>query len=289
MSTEHDTALALVPAAPAGGMVLPVATIEDGRAAIAAFERAKSSILLPRDVVKISGREHIKRSGWDRIARFFGVSVYPVSEEYQTDPDGTWGYAVVVKAVAPNGAMMIGDGMCWSSEKAQAQRTRHNVRAHAYTRATNRAISNLVGGGEVSAEELSDYVDSYVDATPVAAQPQRQAPAQPRTSAKPTPKPASNGALNWGALRKEALDHNIKTIDQWEAALVRVTGTTDTRALTAEHYAAVRKYILTGELPEPHGETVDAEYTVADADDAYRAANGASDGHDLHELGTVRG
>ncbi len=37
-----------------------------------------------------------------------------------------------------------------------ARNSRHNVRGTAVTRAKNRAISDLIGGGEVSAEEISD-------------------------------------------------------------------------------------------------------------------------------------
>lgn len=40
----------------------------------------------------------------------------------------------------------------WRNQPAEA--TEHNVRSHAHTRAYNRAVSNLVGFGEVSAEEV---------------------------------------------------------------------------------------------------------------------------------------
>jgi hypothetical protein len=158
------------------GFLLPLDTAESARKAIQAYEELKRAIIQPSDVKNISGKNHIKKSGWLRIARAFGLTVEPVSEEYGVDAgDGSWGYAIVVRAVAPNGASMQGDGMCWSSEKPTAQRTRHNVRAHAYTRATNRAISNLVGGGEVSAEEMQGFIEDA--GAPIAAgaqEPERQ-------------------------------------------------------------------------------------------------------------------
>jgi hypothetical protein len=40
----------------------------------------------------------------------------------------------------------------WATVPRQA--TEHNIRSHAHTRAFNRAVSNLVGFGEVSAEEI---------------------------------------------------------------------------------------------------------------------------------------
>lgn len=101
-----------------------------------------------------------------------------------------FGYFFIVTATAPNGRVMHGDGCCFAHEKAEsfkcphplagsdwksehyppetcpdydaefewrrlpAEATHHNVRATACTRATNRALANLVGFGEVSAEEV---------------------------------------------------------------------------------------------------------------------------------------
>lgn len=101
-----------------------------------------------------------------------------------------FGYLITCVATAPNGRSQEGDGACYAVEKAEKfrcphpqannpnrsehyphercpdfdpefrwrelppQATVHNVRAHAYTRAYNRAVSNLVGFGEVSAEEI---------------------------------------------------------------------------------------------------------------------------------------
>ena len=60
-------------------------------------------------------------------------------------------------------------GYVWRELSTQA--TEHNVRSHAHTRAFNRAVSNLVGFGEVSAEEVER--DSVED---------EDHPARPRTS-----------------------------------------------------------------------------------------------------------
>ncbi|GIW70273.1 MAG: hypothetical protein KatS3mg101_1020 [Patescibacteria group bacterium] len=73
------------------------------------------------------------------------------------------------RAIAPNGRSAIGVGSCDAFEKAFKKNGEyvdkfgrpanpnsiHNIRATAETRAFNRAVSNLVGGGEVSAEEVS--------------------------------------------------------------------------------------------------------------------------------------
>jgi hypothetical protein len=59
--------------------------------------------------------------------------------------------------------------------------TLHNVRAHACTRAKNRAISDLVGFGEVSAEELAG--GRWDEQTP-------PPPVEPTRDAKPTREPS---------------------------------------------------------------------------------------------------
>jgi hypothetical protein len=72
------------------------------------------------------------------------------------------------------------------------QATEHNVRSHAHTRAFNRAVSNLCGFGEVSAEEMTreDIIEAETvqseghPATrnePPSEQDQRQGNAQART------------------------------------------------------------------------------------------------------------
>lgn len=113
-------------------------------------------------------------------------------EEQGTFEDGhpNFGYLVTCRASTPSGRAATGDGSCFAVEKAPrfrcphpepgrpgrtvhypgescpdfdpmfawralpAQATEHNIRSHAHTRAYNRAVSNLCGFGEVSAEEI---------------------------------------------------------------------------------------------------------------------------------------
>lgn len=227
-------------------VVLPIASAAEMMSAIRAYEDIKSSILLKRDTVRISGEDHVKKSGWLRIARAFGVSCFAVSSTYVTDQDAhDWGYEVVVRAMAPNGAEMQGDGACWASEKASAQRTKHNVRAHAFTRATNRAISNLVGGGEVSAEELSaDYVDADDDAhAPIPAPAQRHIappvqPMQPQQQRQSTA-PARRKDVSWSVLAMRAGYIGISSPSEWSAYCRGITGKEDAKDYTPADKAAV--------------------------------------------------
>src|SRR5690348_3943230 len=156
---ENGRALAVVDATavPAvaveyGAIVEPLVTPEAASAAIDRYEKLKTAIVRDGDMVRDKkGRTFLKKAFWRRVARCFGLSVELVSEQRVVEEDGTIRYSVTYRAIAPNGQSMEGDGLCDSNEFGP---TEHNVRAKAHTRAKNRAISDLVGGGEVSAEEL---------------------------------------------------------------------------------------------------------------------------------------
>jgi len=108
---------------------------------------------MPDCIIKISGREFRKKNYWRAVGVAFSLKVECVSEGRITQGED-WGYKAMYRATAKNGMSADGDGICMASEKAERQRSEHNVRSHCHTRAYNRAISNLVGFGEVSAEEV---------------------------------------------------------------------------------------------------------------------------------------
>ena len=135
------------------GMLRPLVDAETARQAIDQYEELKRAIVRPDDIQMIQGREFLKKPFWRRIATCFGLSVELVREE-RLLLDDKLAYRVVYRAVAPNGRWMDGDGMFTYGEKGQT--IEHNIRAIAHTRAKNRAISDLVGGGEVSAEEMPE-------------------------------------------------------------------------------------------------------------------------------------
>lgn len=108
---------------------------------------------MPDAIIAIQGRQFRRKQYWRAVATGFNLDCRMVSEQRTTDGDD-WGYVVTYRATAPNGRQADGDGACYASEKrGRGQATVHNVRSHAHTRAFNRAVSNLVGFGEVSAEE----------------------------------------------------------------------------------------------------------------------------------------
>ncbi len=139
-------------------------------------ERMKDSVM------DIQGKKFRKKAYWRAVATAFNVTVEPHMDEYfeigsQSKGDlADWGYRVTYKAWTPSGRVAYGDGTVMRSEKlvydyewvngrrgkrlgvnwdkTDENATHHNIRGHAHTRAINRAVSNLVGFGEVSAEEM---------------------------------------------------------------------------------------------------------------------------------------
>jgi hypothetical protein len=121
-----------------------------------AYQQLCQTVLDENDYATIKGRKARKRSGWAKLRRFMNVSA-PIQAERFIEIDGDWGFEFVVRAIGPDGRYEDGDGSCFHSELAEGggiAPTRHNVRAKALTRAKNRATADLIGGGEVSAEEL---------------------------------------------------------------------------------------------------------------------------------------
>jgi hypothetical protein len=100
-----------------------------------------------------------KKSAWRKIARAFNLSVTIVSMEVARDEEGSPIRAeCIARAAAPNGQVQDADGYCSISEftgkRADDVKLENTLRATATTRAKNRAIADLVGMGEVSAEEV---------------------------------------------------------------------------------------------------------------------------------------
>jgi hypothetical protein len=120
-------------------------------------------------------KSFIKRSGWAKLGTYYGISVSMISERlfHKHDPkiclravmpdkyDGVVdcncpivGARYVVRATAPNGRTVEQIGLAtFNEQNVKYTRVEHDLASKAYTRAYNRAISSIVGAGEVSAEE----------------------------------------------------------------------------------------------------------------------------------------
>lgn len=181
-----------VPAADdSNSIVKPVDNIDEVVDVYETYEDLKENLLdRDTDMTTIGNSFFINKSGWRKIATAFNVSVETV-EDARILEEGVVKYKVKARATAPNGKTASGLGMCASNEsnhmdvvdsdakgrnlseeekndpdvmlidgkwrrlKDPREVNDHNIFATAATRAKNRAISDLVGGGEVSAEEIT--------------------------------------------------------------------------------------------------------------------------------------
>jgi hypothetical protein len=125
-----------------------------------AYQKLLQDLLEPSDWQGTGSDKFLKKSGWRKIARAFNLSVTKIVDRVERDPDGNPLRAeATYRALAPNGQVQDGDGYCSADEKRfenakGRQKLENDLRATATTRAKNRAISDLVGMGEVSAEEV---------------------------------------------------------------------------------------------------------------------------------------
>jgi hypothetical protein len=142
--------------------VMPVVSGAEFAASFKEYKLLQKSIdeSMPEEIMLIQGKPYRKKGYWKALRAAFNLSVDCVHDERVevTLDDGSvdWGWNIRYRATASSGAFMDGDGSCFKSEKTggRLRATEHNVRAHAHTRAQNRAISGLVGFGEVSADEM---------------------------------------------------------------------------------------------------------------------------------------
>lgn len=176
-------------------LVRPVANVDEVAEVYEQFETIKSGLLKEEDTQSIGGGKNkqtfITKSGWRKIATAFNVSVDVVDKERSVD-EGVLTWRVKARATAPNGKVAESWATCASNEsnhmeyigknksdveshkihniddedvmkvdgkwrrlKDPREVNEHDILATAETRAKNRAISDLVGGGSVSAEEVS--------------------------------------------------------------------------------------------------------------------------------------
>jgi len=139
-------------------LVFP-ARAEEVVEAVKAFDWFKRNVLTENDYIEIQGRPYVKKSGWLKYALATGLSLQLLEERVETR-NGDLIYHITYHAIAPGGRYADAVGSASRPEIAHRRGIKpeevydHHIRALAQTRACNRAISNLVGGGELSAEEL---------------------------------------------------------------------------------------------------------------------------------------
>jgi hypothetical protein len=137
---------------------------------------------MPDQIIKLDGKPFRKKGYWRAVAVAFNLSVELVEERREVFgllPSGgdNYAYLVTYRAATTTARCETGDGACTAAEKSvgKMRASEHNVRSHAHTRAFNRAVSNLVGFGEVSAEEVEPDTAPVDSGRADASRPRRQA------------------------------------------------------------------------------------------------------------------
>lgn len=170
---EHMTTDLVV----SGTHALPLGP-DEAREAMRTYQEISRALIVPADDMQTirtskGPREFPKRSAFQKLANAYRVSTAILSRELTHDDAGALVRCdVIVRATHPDGRFAEGDGACARSEERFTRgddKIDHDLPATAVTRATNRAISNLVAFGAVSAEEASE-VDAGTNAAPTNAQ-----------------------------------------------------------------------------------------------------------------------
>lgn len=142
-------------------IVRPMISPEQARANWKAYQDLCKAILEPEDFYKmtqfVKGKGSVTKAlklktAWRKLATAFNLSSEIYSEK-RIEYEKFFVVQMVVRTTAPNGRHVDGTGTCASNERT-FQHLEHDVRAMAETRAKNRSIADMIGGGEVSAEEM---------------------------------------------------------------------------------------------------------------------------------------
>lgn len=129
----------------------PLVTVEEAQRAFQQYQGLMGALMKESDIVEIQGKKKIKKTGINKIARFFGVSceIIRTHKENNIGPQGgrnfTW--YIWTKCWLPNGQSRVEGGACSSNERRFAH-LEHDTLSLAITRSSKRCIENLCGMGE---------------------------------------------------------------------------------------------------------------------------------------------
>ena len=173
-----DNELAVVEStAPSIHSQFDMVDVEGAKAYMDNYQATVEALLDKSDYQKIGDKQFKKKSAWRKLATAFRISDCIIDEEIvRDDTNQIVSAKYYVKARLPNGRETIGVGACsiydkiryHDSGKKKADATQpsnfelrgrfsnaeHDIPSTAHSRAKNRAISDLIGAGEVSAEEM---------------------------------------------------------------------------------------------------------------------------------------
>jgi len=213
--------------APAASTALPLIDVKNAKAFMDNYQEACKSLLVPSDYQKIvingKAQPFKKKSAWRKIATAFNITDEVIKEVLIRDENDQIVSATFhVKATAPNGRSSVGVAACSIYDKINKKdveqpsafelrkrftNAENDVIGTAHTRAKSRAISDLVGMGELSAEELEE----------MEVIPKKQkisATAKPKTAVKTAAKPKAKAKTKPKAKAKEpAIDEEAIEVE----------------------------------------------------------------------------
>ena len=148
-----------------------IVAVEDNSAAIStvnvdqaleewnAYQKITELMLDETDYQQIQGRAFKKNSAWRKYARAFNITTEIIDKDIvKTDKGQVKEASFIVRATLPTGRYADGWGNC-SRQEGNKAHPNHDIPATAMTRATNRAIADLIGAGEVTAEEIQAEIE----------------------------------------------------------------------------------------------------------------------------------
>lgn len=156
--------------------LLPVMDIKGAQEAFKTFEKIKNEVLdAAKDISLIKGKSYVNKAGWRKIKTVFGISEEILSSRKEIDEDKTIRWIYRVRVIhKPTGISADAEASCDTKEEFSylnkekgTKKPENMIMAMAQTRGFNRAISDLVGGGDLlSAEDEQVIVEEVKDNTP---------------------------------------------------------------------------------------------------------------------------
>lgn len=197
--------------------------VESAKAFMQNYQEVVEALLDDGDYQKMGKNKFKKKSAWRKLQTAFNISDSIVKEETEVDEKGQIiSSKFYVKATLPNGRSSVGVGVCSIFDKITKKdasqpsnfvlrnrfnNAEHDVPSTAHTRAKSRAISDLIGAGEVSAEELEGHETKKVTATAKPKTATKKAATKPKAKAKTTkPKAKTKAAVDDEAIEVQVVE-----------------------------------------------------------------------------------
>ncbi len=250
-----------------------IVDVEGAAAFMQNYQDLVKALLDKSDYQQINGVPKKKKSAWRKLATAFNISDDIVEKEIIREEDhqiiSAW---FVVKATLPNGRYGIGVGDCSIFDKINKKdnempsnfelrkrfnNAEHDVLTTAHTRAKSRAISDLVGGGEVSAEELEGINGNSKSVKPKPKKPKNpnNSEKKPKTT-KTSIKPKKDEAIE---VEAKPVEKSFKEICDENKALSLAVEELQANEKTVNHASVTDKLLDLWDM----GKVTKAEYDEA--------------------------